>query len=113
MRDFNAQMIATPKLEGVAKKHIFLDGLQMWVMNVLFKFPNLPKDMAWIIKIAKNIDSHGSKKKLSCAPQQSGLSQNLSRQRAQEVTKTNWRYNSQQRSHPKKKATQCLKQIKW
>jgi hypothetical protein len=29
MRDFNAQMIATPKLEGVAKKHIFLDGLQM------------------------------------------------------------------------------------
>jgi hypothetical protein len=37
VRDFNAQMNATPKMDEFAKRCIFLGGLQKWVVDVLFK----------------------------------------------------------------------------
>ena len=43
VRDFNAQMNATPKMDEFAKKCIFLGGLQKWVVDALFKFPKLPE----------------------------------------------------------------------
>ena len=43
VRDFNAQMNATPKMDEFAKKCIFLGKLQKWVVDALFKFPKLPR----------------------------------------------------------------------
>lgn len=52
VRDFNAQMNATPKMDEFPKKCISLGGLQIlkWVVDVLFKFPKLLEDVAGIIK---------------------------------------------------------------
>jgi hypothetical protein len=51
VRNFNAQMNATPKMDKFAKKCIFLGGLQKWVVDALFKFPKLLEDVAGIIKM--------------------------------------------------------------
>jgi hypothetical protein len=69
VRDFNAQMNATPKMDEFSKKYIFLGGLQKWVVDALFKFPKLLEDVAGIIKIAERIEADGSKIK-SSAPSQ-------------------------------------------
>ena len=79
VRNFNAQMNATPKMDEFAKKCIFLGGLQKWVVDALFKFPKLPKDVAGIIKIAERIEVDSPKRKSSGPFQQSGLSKNGSR----------------------------------
>ena len=80
VRDFNAQMNVAPKMDEFAKKCIFLGGLQKWVLDVLFKFPKLPEDVAEIIKIAERIEADGSEKKLMSDPsQQNGVSPNMSR----------------------------------
>ena len=79
VRDFNAQMNATPKMDEFAKKCIFLGGLQKWVVDALFKFPKLPEDVAGIIKIAERIEADGPEKKSSGPSQQSGVSRNMSR----------------------------------
>ena len=55
VRNFNAQMNATPKMDEFAKKCIFLGGLQKWVVDALFKFPKLLEDVAGIIKIVKRL----------------------------------------------------------
>ena len=44
-------MNTTPKMDEFLKKCIFLDGLQKWVVDALFKFAKLPKDVVEIIKI--------------------------------------------------------------
>jgi hypothetical protein len=49
--DFNAQMNATPKMDEFSKKSILLDGLQKWVVDALFKFPELLEDVVGINKI--------------------------------------------------------------
>jgi hypothetical protein len=59
VRDFNAQMNVTPKMDEFAKRCIFLGGLQKWVVDALFKFPKLPEDVAGIIKIAERIEADG------------------------------------------------------
>ena len=76
VRDFNTQMNATPKMDEFAKKCIFLSGLQKWVVDALFKFPKLSKDVVGIIKIAKRIEADGLERKSSGPSQQSGLSKN-------------------------------------
>ena len=76
VRDFNAQMNATPKMDEFAKKCIFLGGLQKWVVDALFKFPKLPEDVAGIIKIAERIEADGPERKSSGPSQQSGFSKN-------------------------------------
>jgi hypothetical protein len=78
VRDFNAQMNATPKMDEFAKRCIFLGGLQKWVVDVLFKFPKFPEVVAGIIKIAERIEADGPKRKSSSPAQQSGSSQNMS-----------------------------------
>ena len=79
VRDFNAQMNATPKMDEFAKKCIFLGGLQKWVVDALFKFPKLPEDVAGIIKIVERIEADGPERKSSGPSQQSGFSKNGSR----------------------------------
>jgi hypothetical protein len=79
VRDFNAQMNATPKMDEFAKRCIFLSGLQKWVVDALFKFPKLSKDVASIIKIAEKIEADGPERKSSGLAQQSGSSRNMSR----------------------------------
>jgi hypothetical protein len=79
VRDFNAQMNATPKMDEFAKRCIFLGGLQKWVVDVLFKFPKLPEDVAGIIKIAERIEADGPERKSSGPAQQNGSNQNMSR----------------------------------
>lgn len=69
---FYAQMNATSKIDKYAEKCIFLDGVQMWVVDALLKIPKLLEDVAGIIKIAKSIEVDGPS-------QQNGLSQNMSR----------------------------------
>ena len=61
---FNAQMNATSKMDEFVKKCIFLGGLQKWMVDALFKFLELPKHMAGIIKIAKKIEVDGPERKL-------------------------------------------------
>lgn len=79
VRDFNAQMNATPKMDEFSKKCIFLGGLQKWVVDALFKFPKLPEDVAGIIKIAERIEADGPERKSSGPSQQSGSNRNASR----------------------------------
>src|ERR1700738_1744885 len=79
VRDFNAQMNATPKMDEFAKKYIFLGGLQKWVVDALFKFPKLPEDVAGIIKIAERIEADAPERKSSGPAQQGGFSRNMSR----------------------------------
>jgi hypothetical protein len=79
VRDFNAQMNATPKMDEFAKRCIFLGGLQKWVVDALFKFPKLPDDVAGIIKTAERIEADGPERKSSGAAQQSGSSRNMPR----------------------------------
>ena len=74
--NFNAQMNATSKMDEFAKKHIFLGGLQKWVVDALLKFSKLPEDVARIIKIAERIEVDGPERKSSGPSQQSGLSKN-------------------------------------
>ena len=78
VRDFNAQMNATPKMDEFSKKSIFLAGLQKWVVDALFKFPKLPDDVAGIIKIAERIEADGPERKPGGLSQQSGLSRKSS-----------------------------------
>jgi hypothetical protein len=78
VHDFNAQMNATPKMDEFAKRCIFLGGLKKWVVDALFKFPKLPEDMAWIIKIAERIEADGPERKSSGPAQQSSSSRNMS-----------------------------------
>ena len=75
VRNFNAQMNATPKMDEFAKKCIFLGGLQKWVVDA-FKFPKLSEDVAGIIKIAERIEVDGPKRKSNGPSQQSGFSKN-------------------------------------
>ena len=77
VRDFNAQMNATPKMDEFAKKCIFLGDLQKWVVDTLFKFPKLPEDVAEIIKIAERIEADALEKKSSGPAQQSSSSRNM------------------------------------
>ena len=79
VRDLNAQMNATPKMDEFAKKCIFLGGLQKWVVDALFKFPKLPEDVAGIIKIAERIEADGPERKSTGPAQQSGSSRHMSR----------------------------------
>jgi hypothetical protein len=79
VRDFNAQMNATPKMDEFSKKYIFLGGLQKWMVDALFKFPKLPKDVAGIIKIAERIAANEPKRKSSNPSQQSSLNKNAPR----------------------------------
>jgi hypothetical protein len=79
VRDFNAQMNATPKMDEFSKKCIFLGGLQKWVVDALFKFPKLPEDMADNIKIVERIEADGPERKSSGPSHQSGFSRNASR----------------------------------
>jgi hypothetical protein len=74
VRNFNAQMNATPKMDEFAKRCIFLGGLQKWMVDALFKFPKLPEDVAGIIKIAERIEADGLERKSSGPAQQSGSS---------------------------------------
>ncbi|MGH3053573.1 MAG: hypothetical protein ACRDL7_01175, partial [Gaiellaceae bacterium] len=53
VRDFNAQMNATSKMDEFSKRCIFLGGLQKWVIDALFKFPKLPEDVASLIKVVE------------------------------------------------------------
>jgi hypothetical protein len=63
--DFNVQMNATPKMDKFVRKCLFLNDLQKWVVDVLFKFRTFSEDMAGIIEIAKRIKAHGPKRKSS------------------------------------------------
>ena len=74
--NFNAQMNATPKIDEFAKKCIFLSGLQKLVVDALFKFPKLSKNVAGIIKIAEGIEANGFETKSSGCSQQSSLRKN-------------------------------------
>ena len=74
MLNFYIQMNATSKMDRFAKKYIFSNGLQMWVVDALFKFPKLLEDMAGITKIAKNIEVDGFERKLDGPSRQNGLS---------------------------------------
>jgi len=65
VRDFNAQMNATPKMHEFSRKCIFLGGLQKWVVDALFKFPKLPEDVAGIIKIVERIEADGPERRSS------------------------------------------------
>lgn len=49
----------TPKMDELAKKRKFLDGLQKWVVDTLVSFPKLYEDVPRIIKIAKKIEVRG------------------------------------------------------
>ena len=77
--DFNVQMNAISKMDEFAKKCIFLGGLQKWMVDALFKFPKLPKDVAGIIKIVERIEANGPERKSSGPSQQSKFSKNGSR----------------------------------
>jgi hypothetical protein len=74
VRDFNDQMNTTPKMDEFSKKCVFLDGLQKWVVDALFKFPKLPEDVAGIIEIAEQI-----KRKSNSPFQQSYFNKNVPR----------------------------------
>ena len=91
VRNFNAQMNATPKMDEFAKKCIFLGGLQKWVVDALFKFPKLPEDVVGIIKIAEKIEADGPERKSSGPSQQSGFSKNGSRgKECKKFGSSNW-----------------------
>lgn len=45
VKDFNVQMNATSKMDESFKKSMFLEGLQNWTIDTLFKFSKLPKDV--------------------------------------------------------------------
>ena len=79
VRDFNAQMNATPKMDEFSKKCIFLGGLQKWVVDALFKSSKLPEDVADIIKIVERIEADGPERRSSGPSHQSGASRNVSR----------------------------------
>ena len=103
VRDFNAQMNATPKMDEFAKKCIFLGGLQKWVVNALFKFPSLPEDVAGIIKIAERIEADGPERKTSGPSQQSGLSRNASRGKERKKHGSGMRHKGQAEGGPSNK----------
>ena len=113
VRNFNAQMNVTPKMDEFAKKYIFLGGLQKWMVNAFFKFPKLSKDVAWIIKIAERIEADGPERKLSGPSQQSSFSTNgfrskghkkfeSSNQHKGQVDNTTYNKGSNHRSKPPK-----------
>ena len=56
VRDFNAPMNATLKMDKFSAKCIFLDGLQKWVVDALFKFPKLTENVASLIKVVERIE---------------------------------------------------------
>ena len=70
MREFNTQMDGTTKINELAKKHIFLDGVAKRVLDILFKFPKLIEVVAGIIKIAKSIEADEPEKKSDGASHQ-------------------------------------------
>jgi hypothetical protein len=47
--DINTKMNVIQKMDKFAKKHMFLGGIQRLVVDALFKFPNIFKEMAGII----------------------------------------------------------------
>ena len=53
--NFNAQMIITPQMDELSKKYIFPDGPHQYVVDAFFKYPELPKDVAGIIKIVEQL----------------------------------------------------------
>lgn len=65
-------------MNATPKKCILLGGLQISVVDTLFKFPKLPKDVAGIIKIAEWIKAKGAKMKSSSHAQQNGSNPNIS-----------------------------------
>ena len=73
--DFYVQMNATPTMDEFAKNCIFLDGLQKWVVDALFKFLKLSEDVAGIIKIAERIEADALERKLNSPAQQDGSSE--------------------------------------
>ena len=110
-------MNGTTKIEELAKKRIVLDGVSRRVIDALFKFRKLFADVTGIIKIAKSIEADCPKGS-PAVPHNKGLEVKYApRQRGQVICiiiptqRANQRYNFQQVWRPKRKATQCWKQI--
>jgi hypothetical protein len=95
VRDFNAQMNATPKMDEFSKKCIFLGGLQKWVVDALFKFPKLPEDVASIIKIVERIEADGPEKRSSGPSHQSGAGKNVSRSKEHKKFGSKYKHKGQ------------------
>jgi hypothetical protein len=62
--EFSAQLSVLPKLDELAKKIVFFNGLQSWAERALFRMPRLPETCAEILKLAERIgDDEGPNKK--------------------------------------------------
>ena len=105
--DLSAQMNATPKMDGFAKKFIFLVGLQKWAVDQFSKFSKRPKDMVGIISIAERIKANGPNRKSNSLAQQSGLCQNLSKNKIAKKLRTSNQHKGQaDKIIPKKSGNQ-------
>lgn len=69
VREFNAYLNVLPRLDELAKKIIFFNGLQSWAERALFRMPQLPKTCAELLKLAERIgDEEGQHKKTKEGP---------------------------------------------
>ena len=72
VRNLIAQINATPKMDKISRKCIFLGQVVKVDGGCLVQVPKAFEDMARIIKISKSIEVDGLKGKLGSASQQSG-----------------------------------------
>ena len=69
VREFNAHLNVLPRLDELAKKIIFFNGLQGWAERALFRMPQLPETCAELLKLAERIgDDEGQQKKAKEGP---------------------------------------------
>lgn len=69
VREFNAHLNVLPRLDELAKKIIFFNGLQSWAERALFRMPQLPETCAELLKLAERIgDDEGQHKKAKEGP---------------------------------------------
>ena len=64
VRNLNAQIHATPKMDNFSRKCIFLGGVVKVGGGRLVQIPRAFEDMAGIIKVAKGIEADGPKTKM-------------------------------------------------
>ena len=81
VREFNAHLNVLPRLDELAKKIIFFNGLQGWAERALFRMPQLPETCAELLKLAERIgDDEGQHKKAKEGPPTGETSKQSKRQ---------------------------------
>ena len=100
VRDFNAHLNVLPKLDELAKKVIFFNGLQGWAERALFRMPRLPETCAELLKLAERIgddESHRKASKEGASTVEQGKSQSKRQHK-----KNGWQKNKAGESGPSK-----------